>query len=216
MTVIVVIMIIFARKRATADRALAEQLGFTPQAKIDPLLHSKVQALYRISGNTKLYNVSQKTTPDEMVYLCDISYESAHSDSGEVEYRTVCIVNPRLNLPSFLMMYQFDQVYGKMGNIINGLLDKAIGMTGLQEIDFPAHPRFAAKYRVFSYQPESVKRIFSASLLDNLADTENWLVRAEGDCFCFNTYAMRRGNEITQEQLSRHIRDALQFSYWIS
>ena len=214
--VITVLMIVFSRKRNQADRALAEQIGFTHLNRPDPQLVEKVKSIYRISGTAKISNVSMKTTPDETVYLCNISYSDNHSDGGEVEYRSVCILNSRLNLPPFMMMYQFDQVYGPMGGLINGLLDKAIGMTGLQEVDFSHHPRFEAKYRVFTYQTEAVQQIFNDTLLENLSNTDNWLVRAEGDCICFNTYEMRRGKEITGAQLSQHIRDALQFSYWIA
>jgi hypothetical protein len=215
MTVLTIIMVRYNRKRNQRDRLLAEALGFIFQNKPDQALIERIKRTYQTSQRVKVNHAFLKSTPMEQIYLCDVSYYNMQADNGELDYRTVCLLSPRIDLPFFIMLYQFDQVYGPAGNMLNQILEKTLLVMGMTEVSFDLQPQFSKKYQVFGFDEKEIRKVFTHNLIQNLTGTENWLVRAEKDCICFNTYQMRRGETISMNELSEHIRHAQQFAQWI-
>ena len=213
--VVAFMMIQYDHKRKQQYRELAEQLGFTTLKQIPGEVLQRIKRTYQTSTQVKASTVAQKQINGREVYLMDVSYANMRAENGEVEYRVVCMLHERLNLPFFLMLYQFEEVYGAAGSKINKLMKIAIPLLGMKKISFN-HPAFEKKYQVYGFKEEEIKRVFTARLLMDLSGTEQWLVRAEGDCVCFNTYVVQKGGELTMEQMHHQLDSAQTLLQWLT
>lgn len=69
--VLIVISIVYSRKRKKAYLESARQLGFTPQNKPDQELLTRLNNLYAPAKVERLKNLSRKEFGDETYYLFD-------------------------------------------------------------------------------------------------------------------------------------------------
>ncbi|MBI9049905.1 MAG: hypothetical protein JEZ00_10820 [Anaerolineaceae bacterium] len=214
--VVGVYIMLQSRKRAKNDQVLSATLGFQPLSKLPPDVLMRVKGAYQTSTRVKVSNAAQFKSGNEEMYLFDISYQNMRAENGEVEYRTICMLVPNINLPFFLMLYKFENVYGQAGGLINKMFRMAIRFLDMKKIDFSLHPLFDKKYQLYGFKEENIRAVFTPRLLMDLSGTDQWIIRAEGDCVCFNTYDMRRGKMITQLELTQHIQQARKLAGWLS
>ena len=212
---VTLVIVYYNHKRIQHNQNLAKSLGFVEQSNADPRLLHSIKLLYKNSGNIKLEHLSSKNTPDEAVFLCDLYQEYENSDNGDVDFRTVCVLLHEVELPHFVMAYQLPSASGTTQKLIQQLIKILTKKSGMREVPFSQHEKFSKAYMVLANEPDKVTRIFTQEVLDKLANTTNWLIRAGGDVICFNTYEIRKGEQLTREQLSEHIRSAIQFAHWI-
>ena len=215
MGILTVWAIWFARERNRANAEQAKALGFKLLSRPDKTFRKRIEHLYRISDQVRISNVAMKRRGEEEIYLCDISLSSRNDDSGEMEYRTVCIISPHLDLPYFLLLYQFEQVYALAGKFMTPLLDKIVQSRGLEAIKFENESLFNEKYLLFSNNETKAKNIFSDTLIAKLSNTQNWVIRGEDDMFTFNRFEVRRGKVLTQAEINEQINLALQVFEWM-
>jgi hypothetical protein len=208
-------MIQYDRKRKLQYREIAEQLGFTTLSKMPADVLKRIKRTYQTSTQVKASNISQKKINGRDVYLMDISYTNMRAENGEVEYRMICMIHEQLNLPFFLMLYQFEEVYGVAGSKINRLMKIAIELLGMKKISFN-HPAFEKKYQVYGFMEEEIRKVFTPRLLMDFSGTDQWLIRAEGDCVCFNTYTVQKGGQLTFEQMQNQLASAQDLLGWLT
>ena len=209
------IIIRYDQKRKQNNCAIAEQLGFVAVPKLTKEILHRVKRVYQTSTRVKASNTAYKQMDGRDVYVMDVSYANMRAENGEVEYRAICMMNEQLDLPFFLMLYQFDEVYGQAGKKINQLMKLAVEILGMKKIPFN-HPAFEKKYQVYGFKEEEIRRIFTARLLMDLSGTDEWLIRAEGDCVCFNTYTMQRGGLITLQEMQEQLENAQHLLGWLT
>lgn len=205
----------YDRRRKLNNLAIAEQLGFTAIKKLPKEILRRVKMVYQTSTRVKAFNIAYKQMDGRDVYVMDVSYSNMRAENGEVEYRAACMIDEVMNLPFFLMLYQFDEVYGPAGKKINQLMKIAVQLLGMKKVSFN-HPAFEQKYHVYGFKEEEIRRVFTAQLLVDLSGTNQWLIRAEGDCVCFNTYAMQKGGLITIQQMQEQLENAQRLLGWLT
>ncbi|MCE1253757.1 MAG: hypothetical protein LWX83_09440 [Anaerolineae bacterium] len=216
MGLLTILAVWYSRKRNKANAEQALALGFKLQSRPDKNFRRRIEHLYRLSNKVQVANVAFRRMGETEVYLCDISVSGREADSGETEYRSVCVISPRLNLPFFMLVYQFEQVYALAGKLITPLLEKMIEWRGLQSISFEDAPLFNKKYQIFSNDEAKIRSIFSDTVLAKLSNTQEWIIRGEGDIFTFNRYEIRRGKPLTQVDINEQVNLAQQFLDWIT
>ena len=209
------IIIRYDQKRKRNHREIAEQLGFAVVPKLPKEILHRVKQVFQTSTRVKASNAVYKQINGRDVYVMDVSYSNMRAENGEVEYRAVCMIDEQLNLPFFLMLYQFEEVYGQAGKRINQLLKLAVGLLGMKKISFN-HVAFEQKYQVYGFKEEEIRRVFTARLLMDLCGTDEWLIRAAGDCICFNTYTMQKGGNLKLSEMQAHLESAQRLMNWLT
>ena len=165
------IIVRYDQKRKQNNREIAGQLGYMPVSKLPEEMLHRVKQVYQTSTRVKPSNAAYKQIDGRDVYVMDVSYSNMRAENGEVEYRAVCMLHERLDLPFFLMLYQFEEVYGQAGKKINQLMKLAIGLLGMKKVSFN-HPGFEKKYQIYGFKEEEIRRVFTARLLMDLSETD--------------------------------------------
>ncbi|MBE0699636.1 MAG: hypothetical protein IH586_22150 [Anaerolineaceae bacterium] len=183
-----VIYAMLSSTRRDRERKLqaAQALGFSP-LEPDPALVETISTIYRglhdTSGRYELRNVSRKHINAGECYLLDLIHISNH-ESSYPETQAVAILSPALHLPRFALLPKLD-MEGAAARLANQAIEWLIAKLG-PKVDFTGCPDFDRRYIIGAPDPQAVSDFFTPALLNYLAHTSQFAVRANQDGFIFS------------------------------
>lgn len=158
-------------KRRDALQELARELGFafTDQA---PGLDAEDYRSLRIFslGRNRVYeNVLSGTAEGTAgLVVCDYRYTTGDGRSARTHRQTVALLGyPKGGLPRFELRPE-------------SLLHKMSSVFGYQDIDFPEHPDFSAKYLLRGPDEAAVRALFGLNLIQYFEAHPGWCVDGRG------------------------------------
>jgi hypothetical protein len=183
-----VIYAMFTSAKRERERKLlaAQALGFSP-LEVDPALVEKIAAVYRglhdTAGRYELRNVSRKPFNDGECYLFDLVHVGKH-DNSYPETQAVAIFSPALRLPRFALLPKLD-MEGAAARLANQAIEWLVSKLG-PRVSFPGCPDFERRYLVGAPNPQAVSDFFTPAMLNYLAHTSQFTIRADQDGFIFS------------------------------
>jgi len=173
--------VLVRRRSAERRRQGAIELGFKPADRIDQQVFERMMALYRLasSGSIVWRAGFVRPAPEYDLYLLDLEARGEESNShlGQTD---VVISAHSLHLPRMLILPQ-RALEGRFADSIRSFTDSFIEKLyargrGLNLIDFPAWPDFAARFIILADDETRTRQILSASLIEQLLRLEHYAV----------------------------------------
>jgi hypothetical protein len=217
MVVAVFVAVIYSRKRGKKSVETAQQIGFTALDSIEPEVLQQLRELYQPTRLDRVSYVAKKVDGDEQIYLLDAftsSRDNRSRNSGNVEYRNVVMISPRLNLPAFLLIQRMPKL-GPLGGVLDDMITTGASMEGFQLYDnVPGD--FDLRYMLYVAPGADVARAFTDAAFAQLAQTKGIVARGLGHALVFNTYDVHRGVTVNADGLVDHVNLARQVCGWLS
>lgn len=167
--VIVFIAMHVEKKRTEALRAAAAELSleFDPTGAALPLNQLDHFDLTSRGRGRRVSNLMHGSAEDVRLSIFDYAFTVGSGKSAQHYHSSVVLfASPRLSLPSFSLRPE-------------GLFSKLGAALGMQDIDFPSHPKFSGMFVLKAQNEPAVRALFSDELLTELESLKG--ISAEGN-----------------------------------
>jgi hypothetical protein len=160
-----------ARQRRDALMQLASALQLTFEERRPDLALASLGAcsLFCLGHSRRMFNVLSGTIDGLDVAVFDYAYTIGTGKYRHTFVQTVAwtkLAEPRF--PTFALAPE-------------GVLDKVSELLGGQDIDFPSHTSFSARFRLRGESEVSIRRLFTSAVLDAFERSDDVNVEASGD-----------------------------------
>lgn len=176
---------------------IGASLGFAPWSETDGDLAVRLDGLISGCSSLTVEDAVIRTNEDVLFVIAHIGYRRQVGDNNHVTVReTVVLLQwPGLSFPHLLIQ---PRTFGSW------LMEKAAGLTGLKELDFPGHEEYDKTYSTFTYMPDAVPRIMDDELLTYLTERAGLRVQTADD----RVLVCRSGKLLAGDELASLIDDA--------
>lgn len=217
--VIVIAATLQTRKRKKEALEQAQQLGFTILPKPDSDFIKRVEGLFPPRASVTISNVARRIQGELTLYLLDIRVKNQGNgkDNSVDENGTLTLISPRLNLPPFLLVgrpLQIEQL-GMVSSLFNQLFSRVGDWYGYKPLSYNLDSEFDRRYILFTNDEAAVRALFTDRLVEHLAQTTGYLVRAKKDMLLFGAYSMQPQASPTLTITTERINQARQLYEWI-
>ena len=194
-TVIVLLIKHFEKKRREALEAVAIAMGLVFSAKPDEnLLPSLGQfPLFSMGHSKKIKNLMQGTVKRMKILLFDYKYTTGGGKNSHTHQQTVMLVQSDvIQLPSFSL--KPEHVFHKIGKKF-----------GYQDINWESHPAFSDKYLLRAADVEACRSVFTEKVLEYYEQRPGLSTEASGDKLLF----FRTSKKVKPEVYPDFLKDGL-------
>lgn len=176
---------------------IGTSLGFGPLTDDHGNLSARLDGLI---SNASLLAVEDAVTRQMDDVFFAVAHVSYRRKVGENQHQTVRETVVLLEVPGVV----FPHLSIQPSTFGSWLLEKAAGMTGLKELDFPGHEAYDKVYSTFTFMPDSVRKLMDDDTLNYLTERNGLKVQTSDD----RVLVCRPGQLLAGDGLTALIDDA--------
>ncbi len=176
---------------------IGASLGFAPLSDDQGRLSARLDGLISGSSLLTIDDAVARQMDDVYFAVAHINYrrKSDHNNYKTFRETVVLLEVPGVTFPHLAIQ---PRTFGSW------LMEKAAGLTGLQELDFAGHETYDKIYSTFTFMPDPARRLMDDELLTYLTERNGLKVQTSDD----RVLVGRPGKRLAGDELTALIDDA--------